>query len=241
MFTKPSTTNDSQPTPTSKSSGDYVPASSTSLYAHPITSSSFTLWSTTDNLSASSALSDRKPNADDLPIMPSQKWNKLIGDHKWWASCLFWPQLSGPNSTSDWLRQYMICLRSLWHLASPPPPTTSLPNIILSPVYGCMDSTNSLNPFLMLPSLLHFLHKPSNIFTNKALGDLAHYCMAIATLVTGAQSSSPEELTMAAISMVISGRLPNPSLTLSSAPNWASHMSTNPVPCPKSPQWELNH
>ena len=73
MLTRPSTANDSQPTPTSKSSGDYVSASSTSLYAHSIVSSSFTLWSTTDNSSASSAFSARKPNADDLPITPSQK------------------------------------------------------------------------------------------------------------------------------------------------------------------------
>lgn len=47
-----------RPVPTPKSSGDYVSASSTSSYAHSITSSSFTLNSTTDGSSASSALFD---------------------------------------------------------------------------------------------------------------------------------------------------------------------------------------
>lgn len=48
-------------TPTPKSSGDYVSASSTSSYAHSITSSNFTLNSTTDGSSASSALFDEQP------------------------------------------------------------------------------------------------------------------------------------------------------------------------------------
>ncbi|OJA21630.1 hypothetical protein AZE42_09745 [Rhizopogon vesiculosus] len=53
-----------RPTPTPKSSGDYVSASSTSSYAHSMTSS-FTLSSgTTDNSSASSALFDGKPRED---------------------------------------------------------------------------------------------------------------------------------------------------------------------------------
>lgn len=45
-----------RPTPTPKSSGDYISASSTSSYAASQTSSSFTLSSTTDGSSASSAL-----------------------------------------------------------------------------------------------------------------------------------------------------------------------------------------
>ena len=46
---------------------DYVLASSTSSYAHSTASSSFTLsLNTTNNLSASSALSDCKPNTDEL-------------------------------------------------------------------------------------------------------------------------------------------------------------------------------
>ncbi|EGN96009.1 hypothetical protein SERLA73DRAFT_112057 [Serpula lacrymans var. lacrymans S7.3] len=54
-----------RPTPTPKSSGDYVSASSTSSYAHSMTSSNFTLSSnTTDTSSASSALFDRKPNEE---------------------------------------------------------------------------------------------------------------------------------------------------------------------------------
>ncbi|KAJ7172704.1 hypothetical protein C8R46DRAFT_1086975 [Mycena filopes] len=53
--------------PTSKSSGEYVSASSTSSYANSMASSNFTLSSTTDGSSASSALFDRKshPNGDD--------------------------------------------------------------------------------------------------------------------------------------------------------------------------------
>ncbi|KAG5645823.1 hypothetical protein DXG03_005164 [Asterophora parasitica] len=46
-------------TPSSKPSGDYVSASSTSSYANSVSSSAFTLSSTTDGSSASSALFDR--------------------------------------------------------------------------------------------------------------------------------------------------------------------------------------
>ncbi|KAF8212466.1 hypothetical protein K438DRAFT_1958196 [Mycena galopus ATCC 62051] len=52
----------SKPTPTPKSSGEYVSASSTSSYANSMASSTFTLSSTTDGSSASSALFDRKSN-----------------------------------------------------------------------------------------------------------------------------------------------------------------------------------
>lgn len=58
---RPPTHEGSRATPTPKSSGDYVSASSTSSYAHSITSSSFTLNSTTDGSSASSALFDEQP------------------------------------------------------------------------------------------------------------------------------------------------------------------------------------
>ncbi|KAJ6547339.1 hypothetical protein B0H19DRAFT_1075225 [Mycena capillaripes] len=56
-----------KPTPTPKSSGEYVSASSTSSYANSMASSTFTLSSTTDGSSASSALFDRKsqPGGDD--------------------------------------------------------------------------------------------------------------------------------------------------------------------------------
>ncbi|KAJ7721075.1 hypothetical protein DFH07DRAFT_1008258 [Mycena maculata] len=56
-----------KPPPTPKSSGEYVSASSTSSYANSMASSTFTLSSTTDGSSASSALFDRKshPGADD--------------------------------------------------------------------------------------------------------------------------------------------------------------------------------
>ncbi|KAJ7134972.1 hypothetical protein C8R43DRAFT_894524 [Mycena crocata] len=56
-----------KPTPTPKSSGEYVSASSTSSYANSMASSNFTLSSTTDGSSASSALFDRKshPAGDD--------------------------------------------------------------------------------------------------------------------------------------------------------------------------------
>ncbi|KAJ7602470.1 hypothetical protein FB45DRAFT_1072964 [Roridomyces roridus] len=51
-----------KPPPTPKSSGEYVSASSTSSYANSMASSNFTLSSTTDGSSASSALFDRKSN-----------------------------------------------------------------------------------------------------------------------------------------------------------------------------------
>ncbi|KAJ6513896.1 hypothetical protein C8R47DRAFT_1092306 [Mycena vitilis] len=56
-----------KPTPTPKSSAEYVSASSTSSYANSMASSTFTLSSTTDGSSASSALFDRKsqPGGDD--------------------------------------------------------------------------------------------------------------------------------------------------------------------------------
>ncbi|KIJ69496.1 hypothetical protein HYDPIDRAFT_79483 [Hydnomerulius pinastri MD-312] len=64
VLARPSS-NGGKPTPTSKNSGDYVSASSTSSYAHSMTSSSFTLSSgTTDNSSASSALFEGKPRED---------------------------------------------------------------------------------------------------------------------------------------------------------------------------------
>ena len=55
-FGRPGQSNSARPPPTSESSGDYVSASSTSSYAHSVTSSNFTLRSTTDGSSASSAL-----------------------------------------------------------------------------------------------------------------------------------------------------------------------------------------
>lgn len=48
-----------RPSSNSKSSGDYISASSTSSYANSVSSSTFTLSSTTDGSSASSALFDR--------------------------------------------------------------------------------------------------------------------------------------------------------------------------------------
>lgn len=61
---RPTPSPGNRPTPTPKSSGDYVSASSTSSYAHSITSSSFTLNSTTDGSSVSSALFDGAPPRD---------------------------------------------------------------------------------------------------------------------------------------------------------------------------------
>ena len=63
VLARPSSTNGSRPVPVSKSSADYVSASSTSSYAHS-QASTFTLSSnTTDGSSASSALFDR-PNEE---------------------------------------------------------------------------------------------------------------------------------------------------------------------------------
>jgi protein SMG6 len=53
-----------RPSPTPKCSGDYVSASSTSSYTASISSSAFTLSSTTDGSSTSSALFDGRPNQD---------------------------------------------------------------------------------------------------------------------------------------------------------------------------------
>lgn len=60
VLARPNPANGNRPTPTPKSSGDYVSASSTSSYAHSITSSNFTLNSTTDGSSASSAVFDQQ-------------------------------------------------------------------------------------------------------------------------------------------------------------------------------------
>lgn len=54
-----------RPTPTPKSSGDWVSASSTSSYAHSTISSSFTLNTTTTDSSASSALFDNGQRSED--------------------------------------------------------------------------------------------------------------------------------------------------------------------------------
>jgi hypothetical protein len=57
-----------------------------------------------------------------------------------------------------------------------------------------------------------------------SLGDLAHYCMAVAVMVKGAQGLGPEELTTAAISAVLSSS-PNPWLPTSSMRDNPSNMS----------------
>ena len=69
--------NENRPTPTPKSSGEYVSASSTSSYAHSITSSSFTLNSTTDGSSASSALFDDQPREHASSSAFAQQLKKL--------------------------------------------------------------------------------------------------------------------------------------------------------------------
>ncbi|KAL5511564.1 hypothetical protein ACEPAH_4781 [Sanghuangporus vaninii] len=69
--------NGNKPTPTPKSSGEYVSASSTSSYAHSITSSSFTLNSTTDGSSASSALFDEQPREHASSSAFAQQLKKL--------------------------------------------------------------------------------------------------------------------------------------------------------------------
>ncbi|KAF9009359.1 hypothetical protein BDQ17DRAFT_1388235 [Cyathus striatus] len=61
----PSSQAPSRPQPTSKSSADYISASSTSSYAPSVSSSTFTLSSTTDGSSASSALFDGRPGHQD--------------------------------------------------------------------------------------------------------------------------------------------------------------------------------
>ncbi|KAF8841181.1 hypothetical protein BDN67DRAFT_928908 [Paxillus ammoniavirescens] len=77
VLARPSS-NGSKPTPISKNSGDYVSASSTSSYAHSMTSSSFTLSSgTTDNSSASSALFEGKPREDPIKNAFADQLKKL--------------------------------------------------------------------------------------------------------------------------------------------------------------------
>lgn len=56
VLARPGAAGGVRPIPTPKSSGEYVSASSTSSYAHSVASSNFTLSSTTDGSSASSAL-----------------------------------------------------------------------------------------------------------------------------------------------------------------------------------------
>jgi protein SMG6 len=58
----PHSSSSARPTPTPKLSGDHVSASSTSSYAASLSSSNFTLSSTTDGSSASSNLFDGRPN-----------------------------------------------------------------------------------------------------------------------------------------------------------------------------------
>ncbi|KAF8964027.1 hypothetical protein BDZ97DRAFT_1904591 [Flammula alnicola] len=62
VMARPQLSSNGRPMPTPKSSGDYLSASSTSSYAASISSSTFTLSSTTDGSSASSALFDGRPN-----------------------------------------------------------------------------------------------------------------------------------------------------------------------------------
>ncbi|KAH9483736.1 Telomerase-binding protein EST1A [Psilocybe cubensis] len=62
VLARPQHVTNGRPSPTPKSSGDYVSASSTSSYAASLSSSAFTLSSTTDGSSASSALFEGRPN-----------------------------------------------------------------------------------------------------------------------------------------------------------------------------------
>jgi protein SMG6 len=64
VMARPQLSAPGRPSPTPKSSGDYVSASSTSSYAASISSSTFTLSSTTDGSSTSSSLFDGRPNQD---------------------------------------------------------------------------------------------------------------------------------------------------------------------------------
>ena len=56
----------------------------------------------------------------------------------------------------------------------------------------------------------------------KSLDNLAYYCMAVAAMVTGSQGPHPGELAIAAISTVLLGGSPNPSLSPSSTPDQPS-------------------
>ena len=64
VMARPQVSVPGRPSPTPKSSGDYVSASSTSSYAASISSSAFTLSSTTDGSSTSSALFDGRQNQE---------------------------------------------------------------------------------------------------------------------------------------------------------------------------------
>ncbi|KAH8117438.1 hypothetical protein DFH11DRAFT_1817087 [Phellopilus nigrolimitatus] len=77
VLARPNPGNGNRPTPTPKSSGEYVSASSTSSYAHSITSSNFTLNSTTDGSSASSALFDEQPREHASSSAFAQQLKKL--------------------------------------------------------------------------------------------------------------------------------------------------------------------
>ena len=74
---RPTPTSGNRPTPTLKSSGDYVSALSTSSYAHSTTSSNFTLNTTTDGPSASSALFGEQPREHASSSAFAQQLKKL--------------------------------------------------------------------------------------------------------------------------------------------------------------------
>jgi len=76
VLARPSPANN-KPTPTPKSTGEYISASSTSSYAHSITSSNFTLNSTTDGSSASSNIFDQQPKEHSDSNAFSQQLKKL--------------------------------------------------------------------------------------------------------------------------------------------------------------------
>src|SRR6202453_1652838 len=65
VMARPQLSAPGRPSPTPKSSRDYVSASSNSSYAASISSSAFTLSSTTDESSTSSSLFDGRPNQED--------------------------------------------------------------------------------------------------------------------------------------------------------------------------------
>ena len=59
----------------------------------------------------------------------------------------------------------------------------------------------------------------------EALGDLAHHCLAVATMVTYSQGLGPGELTTTTVSTILSAGCSNQSLPPSLAPDQCSDVS----------------
>ncbi|KAF7359539.1 PINc domain-containing protein [Mycena sanguinolenta] len=244
-----------KPTPTPKSSGEYVSASSTSSYANSMASSTFTLSSTTDGSSASSALFDRKSNpaADDRSTnvfaIQLKKLYRAITDLETKVK-----QEDSDETEDSGRLPKLFTIFSKYLL--PPSVPASLRNIptkynIITRLWTfafhkLLESLRraSFNSALALEHLQDFIYYAYTFYTGlleeptlnpfksgwlEALGDLARYKMAVAAMVVGGADSGIA-LTADAVAVSAAGTSADPTSNLLAPPAAPAPKSVSDAP-----------